>query len=122
MQIEPKLEPSPKPKSVPDNIEVEIRTPKSVYEEGDTIIILGRVSFVREYASLTIVITAPNGNIVTIDEGDMSSDGSFTFSIEASGSNFEQKGIYSVVAAYVGDKGKTTFELITEPEPESEKE
>ena len=83
------------------------------YSEGDTITISG---FVKDFDAsddqksmdVTIVITSPNGNIVTILQIPPSSDGNYSDSFTAGGM-ISAEGDYTVKAKWGAQSNQTTF-------------
>ena len=68
----------------------------SAVEGSDTIGITGQTSKTNE--DVTLTVTSPNGNIVSIDQLRPGSDGSFATDIVIGGQLWSQDGIYTVVA------------------------
>jgi len=112
---EPRSEPEPEP--IPDEIDVDVRTSKTEYVEGDLIIILGEVSFVLEHIPMSVVILGPNGNIIFLDQAEVSGSGSFTSTTDSTGAGFKNEGTYLVQVNYADFTAETSFEFIKEPEP-----
>ena len=65
-----------------------------------TISVTGTTSITNE--DITIVVTSPNGNIVTIDQVSPSSDGSFMTEIQTNSQLWKQDGFYTVTAQQGG--------------------
>ena len=68
----------------------------SAVEGSDTIGITGQTSKTNE--DITLTVTSPNGNIVSIDQLRPGSDGSFTTDIVIGGQLWSQDGMYTVTA------------------------
>ena len=68
----------------------------SAIEGSDTIGITGQTSKTNE--DVTLTVTSPNGNIVSIDQLRPGSDGSFATDIVIGGQLWSQDGIYTVAA------------------------
>ena len=113
-----------------------IHTNKEFYGEGNTITISGfvknfDVSDPQKRMDVTIVITAPNGNIVTILQISPSSDGNYSDSFTAGGM-MKDDGDYTVKANWGAQSNQTMFKFggssaaaepeVTEPEAEPELE
>ncbi len=114
--------PIPEPDSIPDEINVDVKTSKSEYREGDLIKILGEVSFVLKDIPITIQILDPNGNMVFIDQTEISDNSSFTSTTETNPhTGFKNEGMYLVKVNYDDFTAETSFEFkkesIPEPEP-----
>ena len=68
----------------------------SAVEGSDTIGITGQTSKTNE--DITLTVTSPNGNIVSIDQLRPGSDGSFATDIVIGGQLWSQDGMYTVTA------------------------
>jgi len=68
----------------------------SAIEGSDTIGITGQTS--KTNGDVTLTVTSPNGNIVSIDQLKPASDGSFATDIVIGGQLWSQDGIYTVTA------------------------
>ena len=84
------------------------------YAEGNTITISGFVknfdaSDPQKRMDVTIVITAPNGNLVTVLQISPSSDGNYSDSFTAGGM-ISAEGDYTVKAKWGAQSNQTTFE------------
>ena len=79
--------------------------------EGSTIItITGSATSIT--IPVTIMVLAPNGNIVSIDQVNIDSDGSFTSTIGVGGPMWKQDGFYSIIAQQGSNSlNKTTVEI-----------
>ena len=90
-----------------------VTTNKEFYGEGGTIIISGFVknfdaSDPQKRMDVTIVITAPNGNLVTVLQISPSSDGNYSDSFTAGGM-ISAEGDYTVKAKWGAQSNQTTF-------------
>ena len=88
-------------------------TNKEFYGEGNTITISGFVksfdaSDPQKSMDVTIVITAPNGNLVTVLQIAPSSDGNYSDSFTAGGM-INAEGDYTVKAKWGAQSNQTTF-------------
>ena len=101
---------------------VTVVTDTSTYEEGDMINISGSVSDYNESDpfknfDVTIKLVAPNGNIITISQIPLNSDGSYSTFIPAQGPLWKYDGDYTVSVSHGSDKNaSTTFTFILAPE------
>ncbi|MBI1658311.1 MAG: PEFG-CTERM sorting domain-containing protein [Thaumarchaeota archaeon] len=77
---------------------IAVMTDMESYVEGDVITISGQV-MARHSGGMSIIVTAPNGNIVKIGQPMVGPDNTFTFEI-ATGNYMTQAGIYTVEANY----------------------
>jgi len=108
-----------------------VTTNKEFYGEGGTVIISGFVknfdaSDPQKSMDVTIVITAPNGNLVTVLQISPSSDGNYSDSFTAGGM-ISAEGDYTVKAKWGAQSNQTVFKyggstgapVIQEETPES---
>jgi len=91
-----------------------VHTNKEFYGEGNTITISGFVknfdaSDPQKSMDVTIVITAPNGNLVTVLQISPSSDGNYSDSFTVGGM-ISAEGDYTVKAKWGAQSNQTTFE------------
>jgi len=91
-----------------------VTTNKEFYAEGGTITISGFVknfdaSDPQKRMDVTIVITAPNGNLVTVLQISPSSDGNYSDSFTVGGM-ISAEGDYTVKAKWGAQSNQTTFE------------
>ena len=68
---------------------------------SDTIVVTGSTD--RVSADITLTVTAPNGNVVSIDQVSPMLDGEFTATITTGGPLWRQDGIYTVAAQQFSD-------------------
>jgi archaellum component FlaF (FlaF/FlaG flagellin family) len=80
--------------------ECRICTTRSFYEQGDTVVITGKVDVVLEKTPIIIQVFNPLQNLVEVAQVDVSQDGSFTHRIVADGSYFRTSGKYTIKATY----------------------
>ena len=79
-------------------------------EGSTTITITGYATSIT--SPVTIMVLAPNGNIVSIDQINIDSDGSFTSTIGVGGPMWKQDGIYSITAQQGANSlNKSTVEI-----------
>ena len=92
---------------------INVKTDKESYNDGDTVVISGQVRDLLSGTPVSLQVFAANGNLVTIEQIDISPDKTFTKEISAGGSLWKSKGIYTVKVLY-GTKSRTaetTFEF-----------
>ena len=90
---------------------VTVMTDMESYTEGDTITISGQV-LARHTGGMSIIVTAPNGNIVKIGQPMVAPDNTFTFEV-ATGNYMTQAGMYTVEANYSLDAKSPRFAITT---------
>ena len=101
---------------------VTVATDSSSYEAGEMISISGSVSDYDESDpfknfDVTIKLVAPNGNIITISQIPLNSDGSYSTFIPAHGPLWKFDGDYTISVSHGSDRNaSTTFTFISEPE------
>ena len=108
---------------------ISVTTNKEWYGEGSTIIISGEVkdfdpSDPMKATDVTVIILAPNGNIVTVAQVPPSSDGSYSTSIRAAGM-IHDAGDYTVKVKWGAQSNDILFEFggstgEAPPEPEEQ--
>jgi len=107
---------------------VTVATDSSSYEEGEMISVSGSVSDYVESDpfknfDVTIKLVAPNGNIITISQIPLNSDGSYSTFIPAQGPLWKFDGDYTISVSHGSDNNaSTTFTFISEPEEVTEEE
>ena len=97
---------------------VTVATDSSSYEEGEMISVSGSVSDYVESDpfknfDVTIKLVAPNGNIVSISQIPLNSDGSYSTFIPAQGPLWKFYGDYTVSVSHGSDRNaSTTFTFV----------
>jgi len=79
-----------------ENESIIVTTDKSSYLEGETISISGEIKNIALGNQLSIVIQAPNGNIVALDQITVGSDKQFSTEIKLGGKLMKQEGTYTI--------------------------
>ena len=107
---------------------VTVATDSSSYEAGEMISISGSVSDYDESDpfknfDVTIKLVAPNGNIITISQIPLNSDGSYSTFIPAQGPLWKFDGDYTISVSWGSDtNASTTFTFISGHEEVTEEE
>ena len=105
-----------------DDPPITVTTDAASYETGEMINVSGSVSDYDESDpfknfDMTLKLIAPNGNIVTISQIPLNSDGSYSTYIPAQGPLWMYDGDYTVSVSHGSDKNaSTTFTFILAPE------
>jgi len=105
-----------------DDPPITVTTDAASYETGEMINVSGSVSDYDESDpfknfDMTLKLVAPNGNIVTISQIPLNSDGSYSTYIPAQGPLWKYDGDYTVYVSHGSDKNaSTTFTFILAPE------
>ena len=102
---------------------VTVATDSSSYEEGEMISIFGSVSDYDEVDpyknfDVTLRLIAPNGNIVSIYQVPLGSDGSYSTSIPAQGPLWNFDGDYAVSVSHGSDRNASVTFSFVHSEPE----
>jgi len=94
-----------------DGNSIAINTDKTNYSEGDTIFVSGEVNEILFGHEVSLMVLAPNGNIVSIDKLTADSNKKFQTEINTDGTLMKSSGIYTILAMYGEKNGtaKTTF-------------
>ena len=90
---------------------VSITTNSGDYVQGDTIAVSGSAgvsSDPLEAYAVTLKVTAPNGNLITIQQATPSDDGYYSLSIN-SGASWKFEGVYTIEAYYGDAIASTSF-------------
>ena len=98
--------------NVPANA-VTVATDKDSYSDGDTITISGTVSQVLSGYPVTLQVIAANGNVVRVEQLDVSQDKTYGIDITAGGGLWKSSGTYTVKVLYGTESrtAETTFEF-----------
>ena len=75
---------------------VVVSTDKSSYSESDLILISGEIKYIALGDQLSLIIQAPNGNIVQLDQMTVGSDKKFSAEINPNGPYWKTPGIYKI--------------------------
>jgi len=90
---------------------ISVNVSNNSFEEGETIVISGKVSIIILDTPVTIQIFN-EGNLIEIRQLLVAQDGSFTTTILAEGGQWQNEGDYTIRAAYGGDNiAETSFEF-----------
>ena len=79
-----------------ENESVIVTTDKSSYLEGETISISGEIKYIALGNQLSIIIQAPNGNLVSVDQITVNSDSQFSTEIKLGGKLMKEEGTYTI--------------------------
>jgi predicted secreted protein with PEFG-CTERM motif len=92
---------------------INVKTDKESYNDGDTVVISGQVRDLLSGTPVSLQVFAANGNLVTIEQIDISPDKTFSTEIFAGGGLWKSKGTYTVKVLYGTQSrtAETTFEF-----------
>jgi len=95
------------------DVPVRAWTDKKIYEYGSTISVQGVVANLKEMP-ITVKVTSPQGNVVGIQQLQVSEDKTFKVMFNAGGNLWKQNGIYTIKVQYGPQEisDKITVELI----------
>ena len=79
-----------------ENESIIVTTDKSSYLDGETMSISGEIKYVALGNQLSIVIQAPNGNLVSVDQITVNSDNQFSTEIKLGGKLMKEEGTYTI--------------------------
>ena len=89
-----------------------VQADKSVYAHDSTIIVTGNVAnVIPGNVPITVTVVNPLNSLVTIDQINVSNDGSFTTSVSTSGKLMKYDGTYTIKVNYGSLDNKVTVEL-----------
>ena len=112
----PKSTPEPTPEPTPESpttsqseLSIDAHTNKISYEEGETILIGGKVSEILFGYAISLKVIAPNGNVILLDQVMVDSDRNFISKLNAGGSLMKDTGEYTIQLLYGNEN--TTKEI-----------
>jgi predicted secreted protein with PEFG-CTERM motif len=79
--------------------DITVSTDKGSYSDGEAVMVSGQVNQLLG-VPVSLIVIAPNGNIVTIVQIDVGSDNTFSVEITAGGNLWRAAGTYTVEASY----------------------
>jgi len=79
-----------------ENGSVVVSTDKSSYSESDVILVSGEIKYIALGDQLSLIIQAPNGNIVQLDQMTVTSDKKFSTEINPNGPYWKTPGMYKI--------------------------
>ena len=90
-----------------------VTTDKTSYSEGETIMVTGEVRDLYSGTPISLVVNAPNGNIVTIAQIMIGADKKFNSELIAGGSLMKSNGTYTITVQYGTENrsATTSFEF-----------
>ena len=90
-----------------------VTTDKTAYSEGEVIMVTGEVSHLYAGTPVSLIVKAPNGNMVSIAQLTVGADKKFSTEITAGGSLMKAEGTYTITVQYGNDNrsATTSFEF-----------
>ncbi|MCE2615238.1 MAG: PEFG-CTERM sorting domain-containing protein [Nitrosopumilus sp. (ex Thoosa mismalolli)] len=77
-----------------------VTTDKDAYAEGDTIVVTGEVRDLYSGTPVSVIVKAPNGNLVSIAQVTVGADKKFSTEITAGGVLMKADGAYTITVQY----------------------
>jgi len=77
-----------------------VTTDKSSYSEGEVVIVSGTVRDLYSQTPVSVIVKAPNGNIVSIAQVTVSADKKFSTEFTAGGGLMKSEGSYTITVQY----------------------
>ncbi|HXG13881.1 MAG TPA: PEFG-CTERM sorting domain-containing protein [Candidatus Nitrosotenuis sp.] len=92
---------------------ITVSTDKDAYEDGETILVTGTVRERLSGYPVTLQVIAANGNLVTVQQLDVSSENTYGVEITAGGALWRSAGTYTIKVLYGTESrtAETTFEF-----------
>jgi len=92
---------------------ITVTTDKDAYEDGESITVTGQVRERLSGYPVTLQVIAANGNLVTVEQLEVSEDSTYGIDITAGGALWRSAGTYTVKVLYGTDSrvAETTFEF-----------
>ena len=90
-----------------------VTTDKTSYSEGDTIVVTAEVRDLYSGTPISVIVKAPNGNLVYIAQISVGSDKKFSTEIAAGGALMKTEGMYIITVQYGTENrsATTSFEF-----------
>ena len=86
-----------------EEIPVTVWTDSTLYDHESEIMINGQVANVKPTLPVTLTVTSPLNNIVTIQQLEVSSDGTYSTSLNTAGELWKYDGTYTIRVQYGGE-------------------
>ncbi len=95
------------------NDSIVVTTDKASYSEGETIVITGEVRDLYSGTPVSVIVKAPNGNLVSIAQVEVGADKKFSTEMTAGGALMKSEGAYIITAQYgtQNRSAEATFEF-----------
>ena len=94
-----------------ENGSIILNTDKSSYTDGEIISISGEIKNMAAGTQLSLIIQAPNGNLVALDQITVGADKQFSTEIKLGGKLMKTEGTYTIKVQYGDESVTTTFEF-----------
>ncbi len=92
---------------------ISVTTDKTSYQDGDIIVVSGQVRDLLSGTPVSMIVKAPNGNLVSIAQVNVNGDRTYSTQITAGGSLMKETGNYSITVQYGNESrsAETSFEF-----------
>jgi len=94
-----------------ENGSIVLNIDKSSYADGEIISISGEIENMTAGTQLSLIIQAPNGNFVALDQMTVGADKQFSTEIKLGGKLMKTEGVYTIKVQYGDESATTTFEF-----------
>ena len=92
-----------------ENESIVVSTDKSSYSENDVISIYGEIKYIALGDQISLIVQAPNGNIVQLDQMTVKSDKKFSAEINPNGPYWKTPGMYKITITQNENNQATTY-------------
>ena len=92
-----------------ENESIVVSTDKSSYSENDVISIYGEIKYIALGDQISLIVQAPNGNIVQLDQMTVESDKKFSAEINPNGPYWKTPGMYKITITQNENNQATTY-------------
>lgn len=98
------------------NVPVSVWTDSKIYDHESEITVSGYVANLRGDAPVTVTVISPRGNIVTVQQVEVSEDNTFETMFSTAGALFKANGMYTIRVQYDSEsiRDKVMVELVGE--------
>jgi len=86
-----------------DEIPISVWTDSSIYNHETIIRVDGQVANIRVGTPVTLIVTSPSNNIVTINQLSVNTDGAFSTTLSTAGNLWKYDGAYTIRVQYGGE-------------------
>ena len=94
-----------------ENGSIVLNIDKSSYTNGEIISISGEIKNMTAGTQLSLIIQAPNGNFVALDQMTVGADKQFSTEIKLGGKLMKTEGVYTIKVQYGDESATITFEF-----------
>ena len=88
-----------------------VTTDKSSYSEGEIVLVTGEVRDLYSQTPVSVIVKAPNGNLVSIAQITVGADKKFSTEVTAGGALMKTEGSYTITVQY-GTENRSAINII----------